>query len=602
MRIVYIFIFLAVSLFAQQDKCYSVQLSSNIANKEGLYHLFVANLPKGCHILKTGKYLTPRCGCFEGYSKAKKLQKKLQIKYKDSIIVLTQKQRYKNEVIEIPKKMKPPKACLSLELLRESKNKPLKPLNKQLQLECKWLNFGLQRALRCGCYDTKKQQLQAFERLKKEYKNLKKTKTYVTRFDTKIKQKKKNLECQVFYNKAQYTKAVECFKQDIKNYNDFDREILWARAEEKRGRINYAIAAYERALEIKPNSSEIASKLLKLYMKNNQKSSAMLLFDDLIQDFFSKKEKKSLYNIIENSKKSDDRKKSYTMVLSTKVGYDTNIASTSDDATNRTRVYGDFFFSNTVSLSYKQYMTNNKNIFVMPRIQVYTNDYLEHTLYNTIYAKIGLDFGYNYKNNLFLFPFSFAYTNYLKQDLLKTYNIGMQYKRKILKKSFVKLNSKYTQKRYLSSKLTSYNTNSYAINLSLNWIEKLYFLEMKLSGGKTKAQNLSTSLIPKYLEQKQYGVLLHGLYKLNAKYSLDLKYDYTISYYDDSLYTQTSSSFLLLSQKREDKLQKIKLKFNKKISKKMKLFSEIVLTDNNSNLSVSDYSKQLLSVGMSYKF
>ena len=603
MKRFFILFFIVVSLFAKQESCYTVQLSSNVATQEGLYHLWLAHIPKSCHIFNVQNYFTPRCGCFNRYSKAKLLEKKLQKKYKEATVVTVYKQFYNNQegYIKLPKELKAPKLCDSIELLREDKTKEQKEMQREVPLECKWLSFNTQRALRCGCYDSQEEQLKALDYYKHNFPMAKVTQTYITRFNGFIKAPKEIESCKDIFKKEHYKKAVECFKKDIQHYSDFQTQILWAQSEQKRGRINYEIAAYERALTLKPTSYSTAKKLLELYLKNHQKTTALSLLDEVQQSSFSQKEKQELEAIFHKELKTAEKKdKLYSIVLNSKIGYDTNIASTSDDGIEVAKLYKDFFLSNTLALSYKKYITKKRDIFIKSSLVVYSNFFATHTLYNTFYTKVALNLNYKYKQSLFSVPLSFAYTNYLKENLLKTYATGLEYKTKFLGNYSLKLASLYSKKRYIPASLISYNSDSYGIDSLMGMNKKQYLIQLKLAYLYAKAsRNNSMSIPPKYLDFKSYSILLRSFYKLDKNYSIDLKYNYNISYYKDVIY---SSNYSLLSQKRKDRLQKMTLTLNQKLSKSLNIFSEIVLTDNNSNLSVSDYSKQLLSVGMSYKF
>ena len=95
MRYILILIFTVFFLFAKDEgSCYSVQLNSFVIKEGSSYKFDAQGYPQGCVLISTSKMNSVRCGCDEGYSKAKVLLDELRDKYQDASIVTTYKSRF----------------------------------------------------------------------------------------------------------------------------------------------------------------------------------------------------------------------------------------------------------------------------------------------------------------------------------------------------------------------------------------------------------------------------------------------------------------------------------------------------------------------------
>ena len=98
MRIVLLTLLLAFSLYAKRsESCYTVQLQSMLYSDENLKSLQAKNFPPECSLMRISKALTVRCGCYEGYSVAKKKLPKYKKQYKYAYIATSYKYRFKSK-------------------------------------------------------------------------------------------------------------------------------------------------------------------------------------------------------------------------------------------------------------------------------------------------------------------------------------------------------------------------------------------------------------------------------------------------------------------------------------------------------------------------
>ena len=128
----------------------------------------------------------------------------------------------------------------------------------------------------------------------------------------------------IAYKNKQYKKAIEYFKKSISHYSDIKMQILWAKAEEKRGRLLYAIAAYERAYELDPKNYVVALNLIRLYKKNNQYQLAQDIINNFDKRDLTPSQRNALLELL-GSKSSSLNK--ITARIGINTGYDSNVAS-----------------------------------------------------------------------------------------------------------------------------------------------------------------------------------------------------------------------------------------------------------------------------------
>ena len=97
MRYILILVFTTFLVFAKSDEsCYTVQLSSFVIKDTSSYRFDDQGYPDNCILVSTPRMNSVRCGCYEGYSKAKLLLEELKEKYQEASIVTTYKSRFED--------------------------------------------------------------------------------------------------------------------------------------------------------------------------------------------------------------------------------------------------------------------------------------------------------------------------------------------------------------------------------------------------------------------------------------------------------------------------------------------------------------------------
>ena len=163
--------------------CYSVELYSKKYNSKHLKELSALNFPKECTQFKLGSKLSVRCGCYDDKKEFKKELLSMRKTYKNAKPSLTYAYRFKES-----KSAKPQvdnSTCYSVELLKRKNNREsIDELSKMnFPSSCVLMNINDLVAMRCGCYDSKKEVIQNYRLLKKEYKNASIRKSYKHKYN-----------------------------------------------------------------------------------------------------------------------------------------------------------------------------------------------------------------------------------------------------------------------------------------------------------------------------------------------------------------------------------------------------------------------------------
>ena len=105
MKIFFLLLFSTLLLAKTEETCYTVQLKSFKLKKNSTYNFDAQNYPDSCQLIKIKSMHTVRCGCFERYADARREQKELSKKYKDTMLSKTYKYRFKKKIPIIKEKL-----------------------------------------------------------------------------------------------------------------------------------------------------------------------------------------------------------------------------------------------------------------------------------------------------------------------------------------------------------------------------------------------------------------------------------------------------------------------------------------------------------------
>ena len=315
-KIVLILLLINSFLFAK-DTCYSVQLLSRIDKGNGT-SIALEKYPEDCQVMKIGKALTLRCGCFNAFVDAKSRLGDLQKEFRHAMVVSTYKYRFQKEKensnyvqksilqpladeekkdqvqksqqeeVKVQKKQiasqnvdkKDQEVCYSVQVKSVPKSQQnLDELYKaDYPYGCKVMEFTRSFGVRCGCYKELTDAKKEFKKLEKQYKNTRIVNTYKYRFDEnyrvpKVYVKNKTatmtnneqelrLMLQVFLYNNDLKNAYKVAKIGVKNYpNSYYWNQQMAQVAQWSNRLVESMKYLKRAYDVS-GSVDIEDKLI----------------------------------------------------------------------------------------------------------------------------------------------------------------------------------------------------------------------------------------------------------------------------------------------------------------------------------------------------
>lgn len=418
------------------------------------------------------------------------------------------------------------------------------------------------------------------------------------------------------YENKDYKEAVWFFKASKEEYANVKMQLLWAKSEDALGRKDFAIAGYERVLMLEPKNIESAFRLIKLYKMDGQNDEAQEIASVFEETDLTQEQKERLAKLLSTNYEKMD---SFTARIITKAGYDTNVASTpsNDDLDG----FADTFellpsqrealgeiksssFSQTVaSLSYKHDLTEKGGWFVKATTNAMAQFNFDEPYYNTKYAKVSASLGYKVDKTTISFPLYYNRIHYLEQDLLQNYGIDPKISSVLASKYILNFGLKLNQKEFINKTMSSYDSTTYGANGSLLFIMGKGHISAGLSYDKTIAKSENTQpLPPRYIDNDVLGLSISSSYRFLEDLTLNADYKSKFNLFNENTYSKIDGVYKWGDEKRMDLYQSLGIGIKKKVFDALKASAEYRYSANMTNYNMSEYNKQMVSVGLEYSF
>lgn len=418
------------------------------------------------------------------------------------------------------------------------------------------------------------------------------------------------------YNKQEYKEAIECFMDSRQEYNNAQMQLYWAKSEEKLQRKDYAIAAYERALSLEPQNLEVIMRLVELYKRNNQDEDAVKTVAEFDDRDLTPEQRTVLAKLLSASYVKLDK---FSARIATKLGYDSNIASTAGDdsldefalllsltpeqRTDMKSAEGSGFSQTLASVSYTHDLTHKGGWFVKANANAMAQFNFANSLYDTKYIKGSVALGYKLGNSTITLPLYYNRTHYLKKDLLQNYGLTPTLSSILSSRYILNFGLKLNQKNYIPTSMTGYDSQTYGVDSSLYYIMGKNYVSARLSYDTTSAINANTTVFPpKYIDNRVISLMLSTLYRLDYGYILNANYKLNQTMYDEQYYGKNSSGYYFEDSKREDTYHSFGIMLNKYIYDSLKIILDYRYTKNSTRYYTSNYDKHILSIGLEYNY
>ena len=419
------------------------------------------------------------------------------------------------------------------------------------------------------------------------------------------------------YSEQEYELAIECFRDSKQEYTNAQMQLYWAKSEEKLQRKNYAIAAYERVVSLEPQNLEATMKLIELYKRNGQDEHASKIATEFDDRELTPEQRTALAQLLNANYAKLDK---LSARVATKLGYDSNIASTAGDnsldgfalALNLNpqqreqlkSAHGTMFSQTLASISYTHDLTHQGGWFAKASANAMMQFNSDASLYNTQYIKGSVAIGYKAGNSTITTPIYYSRTHYLNKDLVQNYGLAPTLSTVLSSRYILNFSLKLNEKQYIPSSMSEYDSQSYGVGSSLYYIVGGNYVSAKLSYDATSAKNKSSSVFPpKYIDNKVLGLFLTTLYRLNYGYILNADYKLNLAQYDENYYARDSlGNYYFKDSKRADTYHSLGLLISKYFYKSLKATADYRYSKNSTEYHLSDYDKHILSIGLEYNY
>jgi len=286
MKILLLILLTYISLLAKSDAtCFTVQLLSKENTQENREEFAQNSFPQSCKTMQIGNSLTVRCGCYDTKENALHTLPMLQKSYEQAMVITTYKYRFEdeikkeiitpveNEILKPIKKIKKEAkkkqketqqnlqvmkldekpTCYTVQLISLSKNRnSLEKLsNTSYPSSCKLMEIGETYTVRCGCYTSRDETTNEYNKLQKIYQNASIARTYKYRFedtqDSVISQNSKE-------NHPEKKEKIKVVKQDTMKQQS--KKMLYYSKKDEELRLILQVFLYKSDLE---NAYKVAS-------------------------------------------------------------------------------------------------------------------------------------------------------------------------------------------------------------------------------------------------------------------------------------------------------------------------------------------------------
>ncbi|MFK5976689.1 MAG: surface lipoprotein assembly modifier [Sulfurovum sp.] len=368
--------------------------------------------------------------------------------------------------------------------------------------------------------------------------------------------------------------------------------LAWARCEKSLGNDELSVSAYERVLFQNPNNTEAIFALIPLYRKIGMDRDAQTLLLEIDEDKMTQSQRNMLFEIKKNQPIGID----IDIKASMDYGYDTNLnynIFTTDSILPLASPVGSSFYSVDIEAKSVYRFKNDSGLSLQSNLLLYKKDNKEGNYFDISSAKIDIGLGYNSSTLSLYIPILYQRVNYLDRDLYEQFGTSPKLTMSIDDEVLLNLGLQYIIREYINS--VDKSANDTLLNSSIGFYRFFgdSFIYGQFDYGLNRADSSTPSLFTEY---KFFNVFAGINYQIKA-YDINLGLDYQYSYRD---YNDQLSS--IDTSKRVDEFQQAHIFIKKELNTNWTLKLDYSYLNNSSNYALIDYDKNLMSVGLEYRY
>jgi hypothetical protein len=381
-----------------------------------------------------------------------------------------------------------------------------------------------------------------------------------------------------YYQSGQDYNVLKEAKHSAKEYQNPNLHLLWAKSAEKLGKLDIAMAAYERVLILDSSNQEAKNALKNIYATTHRKGLSVTPNDG------TKKNKLKL-------------KANLTF------GHDSNVnANASGD--NIDGYYGtpsgagsiaSSFARVAASASYLYNFVEYDNWFTQSTFDFYYQNNYDAHLYDLTLPTAEIALGYIKNDYLFYFPISYNNIHYLNKNLLNIFSFIPHVRVKMIENILVDTSAIYTQQRYIDNIDKSKNAITYGLQTGIYWTDDQTQLHFNI---KYENRIADANTPERYIDADFFTFDTNFKYYFTSSFISEAHYLFRYSNYKDDIGTKATPSQI----SRDDYINELNIKLSYLLNKDMEVYAQNTYTKSLSTYIPAEYNKNVLLLGLQIRY
>lgn len=403
-------------------------------------------------------------------------------------------------------------------------------------------------------------------------------------------------EAQSFYESKEFLKAKEEAKASTQEYGNPKLHLVWAQSAYALGDIEEAMSAYERVLLLDENSLEVSLALATIYKDTKRVELAQEISASL-QNYALTPEQKTLLSLPKEPSMS-----SFAAKVAIETGHDTNInvnpgSAALDDyygTTGNEKEIATLFGRFMATLSYVNELEEKGGWSLRTTLNTYYQNNSDAHFYDLLLGSVEVGSSYTSENYTLHLPLNYERINYLEKDLFQQFQFNPRVNISLSNDFILNINAKYSTREYLS--VEDKNRNDTLVSGGFGFY---YLLEKDFLYFNTKYENFQAEQKSlKYIDKDMLTASIGINYNLTSWLVSKLDYRVRVGSYKDDIGTFVVAD----SSKRSDLFQQVELRFSHYFMENMELYISDRYAINSSNYVPSEYSKNVVMLGLGINY
>lgn len=393
-----------------------------------------------------------------------------------------------------------------------------------------------------------------------------------------------------YYKKGLYKQALQEAKRSKKSYSNPNLHLIWGYSAQQLGRTEEAMNAFERVLIFDSDNKQAKTSLRKIYIQTGRR--------ELLQ----KKDRDLRYALRERGMPQKlVRRPSLPLKAKASIalGYNDNVNATPGSAVLDTyfetegseQRLSSFFSKVTTDIDYNYDFGEEKGWYMKTALNAFIQSNFSAHLYDLSTVSLEQGIGYETKNYNLYVPLSYSRVNYLDKDLLDHLRFLPTLFISVDDNTMLNVSLLYSENNYIQSEDKIKDDKSWGFSTGGYFLFGQHFAYIS---AKYENKSAVYDEAPKYVGAEYITATFGVHYYLSTSLLATLDYRFRYGRYKDRVGFSNTI--------RDDNLHLLDLKLSYSFSKNGEVYISESYTQNLSNFVPSEYKRNSVLIGMSYKY